>query len=316
MLLLSEDHVRQLLPMDECVEVMERLFQDAGAGNAFNATRYRMPLPNGVHQVMGGMSTALGVSGIKTYATGGAGANMLVLLYGLDPVEPVALMSANALGALRTGAASGLATKYMARPDAATVGVIGSGNQARTQLAAVCCVRSIRQAWVFSRTPERREGFAKEMSESLNVPVTAVESVEAAVAEADIVVTITNSREPVLRGETLRPGMHVNAAGSNHWIRRELDDAAVGRSDLIVVDDLPQAKIEAGDLIWAHERRVFNWGQVVELEQVVSGQVAGRPSPDAVTLFESQGIGMEDVAAGMHVYRKAVEQGLGQRVDV
>jgi alanine dehydrogenase len=318
MLMLSEEHVRQLLPMDECVDVMERLFQDAGAGGTSNASRYRMPLPNGAQQVMAGMSTALGAAGLKTSAGGGGrnGPSTLVLLYGLDPVEPLALISARALGAIRTGAASGIATKYMARPDAATVGIIGSGYQARTQLEALCCVRSVSQVWVFSRTAARRESFAHEMSESLDVPVAPVNSAEAAVAEADIVVTITNSSEPVVSGETLRQGTHINAAGGNHWRRRELDDTAVRRSGLIAVDDLPQARIEAGDLIWAHERRAFQWDQVVELGQVVSGRVQGRPSADAITLFESQGIGLEDVAAGMHVYRKAVEQGLGQRFEL
>jgi alanine dehydrogenase len=318
MLLLSEENVRELLPMKECVEVMDRLFQDAGAGGAVNASRYRIPLPGGgSHQVMAGMSTALGATGLKTYAGGrGSGSNMLVLLYGLNPVGPVALLSANALGAIRTGAASGVATKYMAREDAQSVGVIGSGRQARTQLAAICAVRPITQAWVYSPTPERRAAFAQEMAASLGIAIEAVESAEAAVAKADIVATITNSRDPVLKGEAIRPGTHINAAGSNSWMRRELDETAIKRSALIVVDDLPQAKTEAGDLIWAYEQRAFQWEQVAELGQLAAKRIPGRPSTDAITLFESQGIGMEDVAAGMHVYRKAIERGLGQQVEL
>ena len=316
MLLLNEDEVRQLLPMDRCVEVMDRLFQEAGAGQTGNMSRYRIPIPGGTHQIMAGMSPASGATGLKTYAIGqGARVpNMLVLLYGLETTEPLALLSANALGAIRTGAASGVATKYMANPNASTVGVIGSGGQARTQLAAVCVAREIRQAWVFSRTPERCEAFAKEMEASLGVPVSPAASAEAAVSEADIVITITNAREPVVPGEALQAGSHINAAGSNHWMRRELDETAIRRSATIVVDDLAQAKIEAGDLIWAAERQAFRWEQVVELGDVASGRVPGRPSPEAITLFESQGLGIEDVAAAMYVYENAVAQGIGRQV--
>ncbi len=318
MLLINEDEVRQLLPMNECLVVMEQLFQDAAQGHTSNMVRQRIPLPRGLHHLLAGMSTAFGATGLKTYASGGGGggaARMLVLLFHIETGEPLAMVSADALGQLRTGAASGVATKHMARPEAGTVGIIGSGYQAETQLAAVCGVRSIRHAWVYSRTAERRTAFAEKMSASLGTPVTAVNTAEAAVAEADIVVTITNSREPLFNGEALRPGTHINAAGSNHWQRRELDETAVRRSELVVVDDLPQAKVEAGDLLWAYARRAFRWERAVELRNVISGQVAGRPTNDAITLFESQGIGIEDVAAGMHVYRKALEQGLGRQLD-
>ena len=316
MLLLNEDEVRHLLPMDECVEVMDRLFQDAGAGQTGNMSRYRIPIPGGTHQIMAGMSPAFGATGLKTYAIGrGARVpNMLVLLYGLETTEPLALLSANALGAIRTGAASGVATRYMANPGASTVGVIGTGGQAKTQLAAVCAARTIRHAWVFSRTPEHRAAFAKEMETALGIPVSPAATAEAAANEADIVVTITNSREPVVSGEALRPGTHINAAGSNHWMRRELDETAIRRCQTIVVDDLAQAKIEAGDLIWAAERQAFRWEQVVELGAVASGRVPGRPSPEAITLFESQGLGIEDVAAAMHVYENAVAQGIGRQI--
>ncbi len=318
MLLINEDEVRQLLPMDECIDVLDRLFADAGQGQTANVSRYRMSLPKGLHHNLAGMSMAFGASGLKTYVSAGGGspAKMLVLLYSIETGEPLTLMSANALGQIRTGAASGVASKYMAREDAQTVGVIGSGYQAETQLAAVCGVRSITQAWVYSRTPEKRDSFAERMTAQLGIPVAAVETPEAAVAESDVIITITNSREPVFNGDALRPGTHINAAGSNHWMRRELDETTIRRSDLIVVDDLPQAKIECGELFWAHERRAFRWEQVVELGTVVAGVHKGRPSENAITLFESQGIGIEDVAAGMHVYQKAVAQGLGRQVEL
>ena len=152
------------------------------------------------------------------------------------------------------------------------------------------------------------------MSERLNVEVAAVDSAEECVLDADVAITITSSREPVLKGEWLKDGAHVNAAGGNHWMRREIDPAAVARCDLIVVDDLEQARIECGDLIWAAERAAFRWAMAHELKDVVSGRMSGRPDDGSVTLFESQGVGLEDVAAALHVYGKARERGIGQEL--
>ena len=315
MLMLSESDVRQLLPIEECVDVLEAAFREWADGGVSNMPRYRLPLARGAQQVMAGGSDALGAAGLKTYVTGTGGpSRMLVVLFGAEDGQPLALIEANALGQIRTGAASGLATRYMAREDARTVGIVGAGYQAQTQLAAVCAVRPIERALVYSRTPERRDAFAERMSADLDVAVRPVDSSAAAVAEADVVCTITNSREPVVAGAALGAGTHVNAAGSNHWMRREVDEAAIRRSSPVVVDDLANAKNECGELIWAVERRAFRWERAVELRDVVSGRVPGRPSPDAVTLFESQGLAVEDVAAGMHVYRKALASGLGRSV--
>src|SRR5437763_1271325 len=131
---------------------------------------------------------------------------------------------------------------------------------------------------------------------------------------SQVVVTITNSREPVLQGEWLEPGMHVNAAGGNSWIRREIDENVVQRADVIAVDNLEQAKMECGDLLWPAERGLFRWQRANELHEVITGKVNGRPNPNSITLFESQGIGTEDTAASAYVYRKAREQGLGQQL--
>ena len=239
---------------------------------------------------------------------------MAVLLFDLATAQPIAMLAANGLGAIRTGAASGVATRHMAAADATTVAIIGSGSQARTQLTAVCAVRPISRVLIYSRTQENRERFAAQMAEELGITVEAVASAEDAVAQAQIVCAITNSREPVFDGTKLTPGTHVNAAGSNGWIRREVDDETIKRSDLVVVDSLSDAKNECGELIWAAERRIFRWETAVELRDVAGGRVAGRPSPRAITLFESQGLAIEDVAAGMHVYRKAQERGIGREV--
>lgn len=317
MLIVSDEEVRELLPMSAALDALERIFKEAAAGTVSNMSRYRVPLIRGSHQVMAASSAELGLTGLKTYvSSGGGGSQMVVLLYSIETAQPVAFIAANSLGAIRTGAASGIATRYMARAEASTAGVIGSGSQARTQLAAVCAVRPIERALVYSRTPAHRESFAKEMSQELGVAVEAVDLPEAAVAEADVVCVITNAREPVVDGTAFRDGTHVNAAGSNSWMRRELDEAAVRRAELVVVDDLADAKIECGDLIWAAERRAFRWERAVELRDVVGGRVAGRPSAEALTLFESQGLALEDVAAGAHVYHQAIERGMGREVAV
>ena len=317
MLMVNEDEVRDLLPMNECVDVLDDLFKEMAAGAVSNMNRYRVPLPRGSMQVMAGMSSANGATGLKTYVTGaGASSRMVVLLFDIATAAPIALIAANALGAIRTGAASGVATRYMARPNAKTAAIIGTGSQARTQLAAVAAARTLDRALVYSRTQEKREHFAEQMASELGMTVEAVATAEDAIAEADVVCAITNSRDPVFDGTKLKPGTHVNAAGSNGWIRREIDDATIKRSALVVCDDISDAKIECGELIWAAERRIFRWENAVELRDVAGGRVAGRPSADAVTLFESQGLAVEDVAAGMHVYRKAVERGVGRQVDV
>lgn len=316
MLLINEREVRELLPMSECVDVLDAAFAEWAAGSVSNMPRYRLPLMRGAQQVMAGMSANAGATGLKTYVSGTQGASrMVVLLFSTEDGSPLAMIAANALGQIRTGAASGVATRHMARPDAGVAAVIGSGSQAGTQLAAVAAVRPIEQALVYSRTPERREAFAQRMSVELGIDVRPAGSAHEAVSRSSVVCAITNSREPVFDGDSLAPGTHVNAAGSNHWMRREIDETTIRRSDVVAVDDLEDAKIECGELIWAAERRAFRWENAVELRDVVAGRAAGRPSPEAITLFESQGLAMEDVTVGMHIYRKALDSGAGREVD-
>ena len=326
-LFLTESEVIKLLPMTECVDVLEKAFSCMGEGLGENVPRSRIRLPRGFLHFMAaasiGQSEKLSGFGYKAYTSfPSGGSKFLAMLYHAETGELLSVMEAGSLGQIRTGAASGLATRYMAPADASTVGIIGTGYQARTQLEAVCAVRSVKQVRAFGRTPEKREAFASRMSQRLNVEVVPVESAEECIRGADIAITITTSREPVLKGEWLKEGSHVNAAGGNHWMRREIDDVAVERASLIVVDDLEQAKVECGDLIWPGERGVFRWSMAHELKDVVSGRLAlskaegmgSRPDGGSITLFESQGVAIEDVAAALHVYHKAREQGVGQEL--
>lgn len=255
-----------------------------------------------------------GIVGQKSYAAGPGGASFHVMLYGTHGEGLLAIIEANRMGQVRTGAASGIATKYMAREDATSVAVIGSGYQAETQLEAVAAVRGITSARNYSRTPERRNSFSERMSEHLGVDVQPVESAEAAVAGADIIVTITGSADPVVTGEMLEMGVHINAAGGNSWMRRELDTHAVAMSDIVATDDIAQAKTECGELMRAAETGHFYWDRLVGLEQIVGGQRSGRDNADQVTLFESQGVALEDVAVCAQLYDMAQEQGIGTQL--
>ena len=313
-LYLNDKEVAELLPMVECIDVLEKVFSYAGEGLGENKPKSRIRLPGGFFHFMAAATVGPDLSGFgyKAYSSFPSGTGkFLVMLYHAETGELLSVMDAGFLGQIRTGAASGLATRFMARPDASTVGIIGTGYQARTQLEAVCAVRDVKLVRAFSRTPERREAFASRMSQRLDVEVVPVESAQECIGDADIAITITSSREPVLKGEWLNDGAHMNAAGSNHWMRREIDTEAVQRASVIVVDDLEQARIECGDLIWPGERGVFRWSMAHELKDVVSGKVAGRPENGSITLFESQGVAIEDVAAALHVYRKAKERGIG-----
>ncbi len=313
-LYLTEDDVRKVLTMEVAVEAVEEAFRQFADGQAVNHPRARVGADGGALHFMAAASTGLGVMGTKTYGAvrgGGPDIRFYVQLISTTTGEVLAIIEASALGQVRTGAASGVATKYMAREDASTVGVIGSGYQAVTQLEAVSRVRDITSAKVFSRTAARREEFGEAMTSKLGIEVTPVDSGDACVEGADVVITITNSSRPVLLGEWLSPGAHINAAGSNHWMRRELDDQAIFRSDIIATDDVDQAKIECGELVHAIERGVKRWQQVRHLADMVSGTIPGRESDEQITLFESQGIALEDIAAGLRVYELAKEQGLG-----
>ena len=314
-LFLTEDDVDSLLTMDAAIEALEDGFRHQAVGKASNSPRRRIRMGGGMLHFMAAADRSTGVTGMKWYGGFGPGGSRFhVQLSDSETGELLAVMEANRLGQVRTGAASGVATKYMARSDARIVAMIGSGYQAETQLEAICRVRPVERVRVFSRTPERRNAFADRSAASLGIEISAVDSAEECVEDADVVAVITSATSPVLKGDWLPEGAHVNAAGVNHWLRRELDGRAVARASVIVADDAEQARLECADLIHPVERGELTWQRVRELWEVVSGAVPGRTSPNDITLFESQGIALEDIAAGFHVYRLAKERGVGTEV--
>ncbi|HUE02485.1 MAG TPA: ornithine cyclodeaminase family protein [Bryobacteraceae bacterium] len=311
MLYLTEQHVRDLLPMPECIGLIETVFARLAAGEALNQPRRRLILPTGslLHYMAGSDGQYYGA---KIYATNPRrGAHFLFLLYRAADAEPLAIIEANHLGQIRTGAASGLATKFMAHADAATLAIIGSGFQARTQLEAMLAVRNITDVRVWSRNSANRAVFAAETTERFGIPIQAAESAEQAVRGAQIVVTATYAKEPVLSAEWIAPGTHINAMGSNQATRREIPADLVRRADTIAVDSIEQARMESGDLLLAMDEKDWASPRIVELKDVVTGRAPTRTQPEQVTLFKSNGLAVEDVIAAAFVYERARAAGLG-----
>lgn len=315
-LLLKEHHVTELLDINTAIDAVEEVLGDQARGAATNRPRYRVAMPTSQLHVLAAGDKRMGVYGFKAYSASRKGARFLVMLYESETGDLLSIMEADRLGQMRTGAASGVATKYMAREDASMVGIYGTGWQAESQLMAVCAVRQIKTIKAYSRHAERREAFAQKMSSQLNVEVMPVANPEEAARQMDIVITITASREPVLRGEWIEPGTHINAAGSNFLSKSEIDVEAVRRASMIAVDSIEQSKVEAGDLMPAIERGVISWESVTELGQIIAGRLKGRQSNDDITLFKSNGIALEDISAALRVYRLARERGFGEEISL
>jgi alanine dehydrogenase len=316
MLLLNEDDVRRLLTMDVALEAVEQGLRKLALDEAMNTPRARVQTDHAMLHTMSAAAKSLGVMGAKLYSTSRKnGARFILPLFDGKTGALLCLMQADYLGQMRTGAASGIATKYMARSDSTEVGVFGSGKQARTQVQAVCRVRRIRQVQVYSPNEERRRQFAIEMSEKCQTDVIAVPRPEMAAEEKDIIITATTSREPVLNGQWIAEGAHINAVGSNFLSKAELDAAAVRRCAVIVVDSKDQARLEAGDFQQALDDGSLHWADVRELGQVIVGRYPARKHPPDVTLFKSLGIAIEDVAVAARVYTRALAEGVGKRIE-
>lgn len=314
-LMLSEDEVRQLLTMDMALEAVEGVLRKQALEEATNIPRTRCQTDHAMLHVLAGSAKTLGVMGYKAYSTSRKGAQFHVGLFDGKAGDLKALIQADYLGQVRTGAASGVATQYMARPDSVEVGLFGSGKQARTQLIAVCRVRRINRVQVYSPNEERRRRFCAEIEKEVGCEVQPVPRPELAAQDKDIVITATSSREPVLFGEWLSEGTHLNVIGSNFFAKAEVDVVAVRRCEVIVVDSKDQARTEAGDFAQAFEDGSIHWSDVHELGQVIVGRYPGRAHPQDVTMFKSLGIGLEDIAVAGRVYDKAIAQGVGKLIE-
>jgi ornithine cyclodeaminase/alanine dehydrogenase-like protein (mu-crystallin family) len=314
-LLLTEDEVRQLLTMDMALDAVEDGLRRLALDEAQNVPRARCQTDHAMEHIMAASAKSLGYLGYKAYATSRKGSHFHVGLFDGKTGSLVGLIQADYLGQVRTGAASGVATEFMARPEAAEVGVFGSGKQARTQLQAVCKVRKIRHVQVYSPNDDNRRRFAAEMSEVCRTEVEPVPRPEMAAEDKDIVITATTSREPVLNGHWIAEGTHINAVGSNFLGKAEIDGVTVRRCESIVVDSKDQARLEAGDFVQPLEDGSIHWADIHELGQVIVGRYTGRAHPQDVTLFKSLGIAIEDLAVAVRLYAMAQAEGIGRKID-
>jgi alanine dehydrogenase len=305
-LYLTEADVGELLGPEEALEAVERSFRRLAAGEVDNRSRYRIPLDEGAMAVMAAADRGLGYAGLKTYTAFGSGdVRFVVLLLDATRAELVAVIEADRLGRLRTGAASGVAAKLLARPGARTLGVIGCGGQAETQVSCIrAAVPEIEHVVAYCRTEASLDAFCE------RVGAEAGESHRDA-AERDVVVTVTTSKDPVLRGEWLQPGALVCAVGANDASARELDNRVLERAAFVCCDSREQSRLESGDLIEPTEQGILDWLEVHELQDVVGGEVQGRHDPQDVIVFKSNGIAAWDVAVAAAVVERARERGVG-----
>jgi len=312
-IMLRESDVERMATVDMAIEAVEQAFRLQAEQKADTAPRRRCRLNHGMLHVMSASLPSLGYAGLKSYTSVSGATRFVVLLYREDG-QLVALIEANKLGQLRTGAASAIATKYMARPEASRLGIFGTGLQARSQVQSICAVRPIKTILAYSRDEGKRDTFCREMSQLTGVAVSAASTPEEAVREMDIVVTATNAKEPVFKGEWLSKGTHINAIGGNFLSRQEIDVETIRKSACVVVDSCEQAKLESGDLARAVEAEAFYWEDARELGLVVTGEFPGREDAGEITLFESQGIALEDVALAARVYGQALKAGIGENL--
>src|SRR2546423_4947901 len=315
-LLLREAHVEELLSMPLALQLIERVHRESSTGNAIDVPRERTRLPKAALHILQGAVPSAGVFGYKAYTSSREGIRFLVYVFSAERGNLEAIVEANHLGMMRTGAAGGVAAKWLARPDARVAAIFGSGWQARGQLEALAHVRSLERVKVFSRTAEKVARFCEAMRAKLSLDVVPAASPDDAVKASDIVVTITTSATPVFDGEALAPGTHVNAAGSNSLLRQEIDETTVRRANPVVVDSRPSAMKEAGDLLPSLEKGRLHAGALTELGEVIAGIRPGRTSAEQITLFESQGMAIQDLAIGAELLKRARAAGIGQTVDI
>jgi len=310
-LFLNEADVRQLLSMPLTIEAVEESHKELSLARAIDIPRQRTRLPQTALHILQGALPGRDAIGYKAYTSNRSGIRFLVHVFSASCGALRVVLEADYLGMMRTGAASGVATRWLARPDAEVLGVFGAGWQAEGNIEAVAAVRKLRKVKVFARNAERLAAFCARMSDRLEIDVVPGSSPEDTVRGSDIVSTITTASSPLFDAAWLSPGTHINAAGSNSLIRREVGEDVLKVSHPIVVDSVETALKEAGDLLPMLEKGRLSERQLVELGDVILGRHPGRSKPDDITLFESQGMAIQDISVAVRLEALAREQGLG-----
>lgn len=315
-LFLTENDVKQLLTVPMALEAVESAHRDLALGQAQDTPRARTRLPQTVLHILQGALPAQGVIGYKAYTTNRSGNRFKVHLFDAASGRLLAIIEADYLGMIRTGAVSGLAARSLARPDAKVAGVFGAGWQAEGHVRAICAALPLEQVKVFSRNREKLADFCLRLSALTGVAVLPAASAEETVRGSALVGTVTTATQPLFDADWLEPGTHINAAGSNALIRQELSEATLKRCSLIAVDAVPTALAEAGDLLPLLEKGRLHARQLVELGDIIAGKHPGRTSAEQITVFESQGMAIQDLAVALRVVAAARERGLGQELPM
>jgi alanine dehydrogenase len=310
-LFLNESDVAELLTMPLAIEAVELAHRELSLAKAVDVPRQRTRMPQTALHILQGALPGLDAIGYKAYTSNRSGIRFLVHLFSVSSGALRVVLEANLLGMIRTGAASGVATRWLARPDAEILGVFGAGWQAEGNIEAIAAVRPLRRVKVFARKADKLAIFCKKMSERLQIEVVPAASAEETVRGSDIVSTITTASTPLFEAAWLSPGTHINAAGSNSLIRYEIGEDVLKVCRPIVVDSVETALKEAGDLLPVLEKGRLSERQLVELGDIIIGQHPGRRSPEDITLFESQGLAIQDLSLAVSLEALARERGLG-----
>lgn len=325
MRILNRENVKGLLPMDECINVIDHAMRATSSGKGVIPSRTAIKIPGLQNAILGYMPGYLEQpkcfgaklitvcpsnkhNGLQSHAG-------VIVLFEPEYGQPQAVIHAGEVTAIRTAAASAVATRALARKDAGDLTIIGTGEQARQHLVAMCEIRRITHVRIWGRSDHKARQFAMQYSSQYDIPVEAVEDIEGAVKSADIVCTTTSSHEPILHGRWLAPGMHLNLVGASLANQAEVDVETVRRSRFYV-DYRPAATEQAGEYLNAVAANAVGTEHIIgEIGEVLQGKVKGRVSADEITLYKSLGVATQDLAAALHVYRKAVAQEIGQQVD-
>jgi len=310
-LFLNESDVAQLLTMPLAIEAVELAHRELSLANAVDVPRQRTRMPQTALHILQGALPGLDAIGYKAYTSNRSGIRFLVHVFSISSGALRVVLEADLLGMIRTGAASGVATRWLARPDAEILGVFGAGWQAEGNIEAIAAVRPLRRVKVFARKADKLAVFCKKMSERLNIEVVPAASPEETVRGSDIISTITTSPTPLFEAAWLSPGTHINAAGSNSVIRCEVGEDVLKICRPIVVDSVDTAVKEAGDLLPLLEKGRLSERQMVELGDIIIGQHPGRQTAEEITIFESQGMAIQDISVAVKLEALARERGLG-----
>ena len=311
-ILITEKDVKNLLTMELAICSLEEIFKKESIKDSVNSSRIRINLPEGSLNFMAASSKSLNLIGTKSYIPKTKTAiKFYVQLYDGENGNLLSVIEANLMSRIRTGASSGLATKYLAKKNSSVLGIIGTGTQAIHQAIAICKVRKIKTINIYSRNVNNRKNFCALINKNINnVNAISVKTSKECVENADIITTITNSDSPVFSSKWIKPGTHINAAGSNVSTKREIDKETISKASTIVTDNIDQAKIECGDLIQPINIGITSWDKINTLSDLITGKIKGRSTDNEITIFESQGVAIEDLAIGSLLYDLAVKKAI------